>query len=99
MKKPVIFCVAPKDENGLRFYLEVNNDRYFLFNQRYRSGVAKYFENGIDLNTAITKRSVDNDCIKKVITKIPSYIKYIEKEFGISVLNQTIKKQRRMNNA
>ena len=93
MKKPTVICTAPPGE-GLRFYLDVGDSRYFLFNQRYRSGVERYFGKGVNLNVAITDKATRDDCVKKIISKLPPYIRYIEKENGIAILNQTIKKQR-----
>ena len=93
MKKPTVICTAPPGE-GLRFYLDVGDTRYFLFNQRYRSGVERYFKKGVSLNTAITDKTARDDCVKKVISKLPFYIRYIEKENDITLLNQTMKKQR-----
>lgn len=96
MKKATIICTTPQ-ERGLMFYLDVDGERYFLFNQRYRSSIENHYRKGVDLNTAISNRASGDSCIRRVSEKIPTYIKYIEKEYDIAVLNQTIKKRRSLN--
>ena len=96
MKKPTVICESPPGQ-GLLFYLEVDGNRYFLFNQRYRSGIERYFAKGVSLSNVLANKTNGDVCVKKVVSKLPTYIRYIEKEFDIAVLDQTIKKQRRVN--
>lgn len=98
MKKPTIICTTPPGQ-GLLFYLDVDGERYFLFSQRYRSGIEKYFSKGVSLNDILANKMRGDDCVKKVVSKLPTYIKYVEKEYDITILNQTMKKQRRICNA
>ena len=77
----------------LRFYLYAEGEKYYLFSQDYRKGVADYFKYGLRLDDVHDFSRCHNDSsIIRVLTKLPSYIKYIEKEYGITVLRQTQKK-------
>lgn len=90
--KAIIYCKAT-DKGVHTFYLKVNGREYYLFRQNYRRGVNEYFRNGVVLESAIDfGRSRQNEAIQRTMQKLPSYIKYIEKEYEIKILNKTIKK-------
>ena len=76
------------------FYLVFNNAEHYLFTQNYRKGVKDYFMNGVTVDEALNigKARFDSALIR-TMEKIPTYIKYIEKEYGITVLRQTKKKK------
>lgn len=71
------------------FYLVTDEGEFFLFNQAYRKGVHEYFSHGVHLDKALdhSKSRTDN-ALAKTKDKLPMYIKYVEKEYGISILNR-----------
>lgn len=74
------------------FYLLTESAELFLFNQPYRRGVADYFTKAIVLDEAINySRAHEDAALMRTMTKIPMYVKYVEKEYGIEVLNRTKK--------
>lgn len=90
---PIIYC-KPIQKGIHSFYLATNSNEYFLFNQNYRKGVQYYFGKGVTLNHAINfSKSNGDTAIIKTMSKLPIYIKYIEKEYEITILNQTKKRQ------
>lgn len=95
MKAAVVFCVVPEsDVESHDFYVKVENEAYFLFRQPWRYGVNQFFENGVRIDKTIkgTLKKYDH-AVLKTIEKLPAHIKYIEKEYGIAILNQTKKKE------
>lgn len=93
--KTKIFCKTT-DKGIHTFYLQHNDNNYYLFRQSYRRGVSEYFRGGVTLEEAMNfGRSKNNEAIQKTMQKLPLYIKYAEKEYGIQVLKQTIKKNAR----
>ena len=67
----------------------------FLTIRRNRRGRKSYPDrsNGVCLKDAINhKRGRSDYAIHKTMTKLPGYIKYIEKEYGIAVLEQSKRK-------
>ena len=94
--KERIYCKA--NQKGIHtFYLLTERGEYFLFNQNYRKGVHKYFEKGVTLKEAMNYSKCHNDsAMLKTMSKLPMYIKYIEKEYDIEILEKT--KQRFKNN-
>lgn len=77
------------------FYMTFEGEKYFLFNQNYRRGVDDFFFGGVELNQAMRFSIAHHDsAIIRTMEKLPSYIKHVEKEYGIAVLNQTIKKNK-----
>lgn len=95
MSKAKIYCVIPKNGDGLDFYLNSNGESYYLFNQRYRDGVAKYFEAGVLLDKAVkgvkgtTYGGHIYDILGNIADRLPSYVRYIEKEYNLTILNRT----------
>ena len=90
--KPQIYCkTTAKGEHS--FYLIVDGREYYLFRQAYRRGVHTYFSNGIRLDEVydISKAHRD-DAIIRTLCKLPNHIKYVEQEYGIAILKQTLKK-------
>lgn len=84
--KTKIIC---KPSKGLHtFYLVTEQGRYFLFNQNYRRSVQEYYGQGVPLTLALDHSKCHRDyAVRETMDKLPMYIKYIEKEYGISVLN------------
>lgn len=90
---PYIFCKGSDlHDNTQDFYLVIGQDRYFLFKQPYRKGVQEYFGNGVSIEKAFNHSWNKLDrAVLRTIDKIPQYIRYVEREYGISVLKQTKK--------
>ncbi len=62
--------------------------RYFLFFQPYKKGVADYFGNGVYLDRALDcSRARRDTAILHTMAKLPMYIRYVEKEYGLKVLS------------
>ena len=87
------------DKGKQTFYL-VNQDReYYLFTQKFRRGVKEYFHNRVLLKDALDiSKSHRDTALIRTKTKFPMYIRYIEKEYGITVLESTLKKQSKTRN-
>ena len=78
-------------------YARVDGKPYYLFSQNYRRGVRDYFGGGVYIDRTIDfSRAHGDAAVIRTMSKIPVYVKYIEKEYGITVLNQTKKKRDRV---
>ena len=74
------------------FYIKDETGTYYLFSQNYRSGVRDYYVNGVSLKNAIDcSKGGGNVSLLRTMTKIPKYVRYIEQEYGIAILNKTIR--------
>ena len=85
-----IFCNTKSDMN--HFYMSVGGCQYYLFSQKRKKGVEKYYSNGVDLNRALRHTGKCDRAIHKTMDKLPQYIKYVEQEFGIIILEKTRRK-------
>ena len=84
-----ITCKLSKTGNH-DFYLRTSRNTYFLFSQKYRKSVHLFYSDGVWLNEALDfGKSRRDHAIVHTMRKLPIYIRYIEKENGISVLNRT----------
>ena len=75
-------------------YLKADGKEYYLFTQNYRVSVKNYYQTPITINRALDFSCADGIAVKKTMEKLRAYIPYVEKEFGIFVLNKTTKAQR-----
>ncbi len=86
MKTAKIYC-EHKEYAFLDFYVTIGNKRYFLFKQGYRTALEKYFSKGVIIKDAINlTKAKCNEGLAHVMRKFPSYLKYVEKEYGVSIL-------------
>jgi len=91
--KAMIYCIKNRDMHS--FFMIQGRQQYYLFCQNYRKGVQKYYCKGVSLKESMDFSKARNDsAIMKTMTKLPMYIKYIEKECGIEVFEKTKKKNR-----
>ena len=91
--KTTIYCKT-KTQGIHSFYLLSEEGEYFLFNQHYRKGVQNYFAKGVLLNMACdTSKSKRDNAVIKTMRKLPMYIRYIEREYEISILEKTKRKK------
>ena len=78
---------------GHSFYINHDGVDYLLFNQRYHTGVNRTFKNGIDLTNSLNPKTAKGDtAVLKTISKMKPYIKFIEKEYQVKILDTSIKK-------
>lgn len=87
--KAIIYCETA--EHGVHsFYLLNEGQKHFLFSQDYRKGVQEYFGKGVTLKQSMNYSKTHNDsALVRTMTKIPVYLRYVEKEYQIEVLEQT----------
>lgn len=91
--KAMIYCV--KKQGVHSFFMMFGRKEYYLFSQNYRKGVQNFYNRGVSLNESIDFSKAHNDsAVMRTMSKIPMYIKYIEKDYGIEVFEKTKKKNR-----
>ena len=91
MKKTVIFCQNSNTHGIIDFYIKTSVGSLYLFSQKFRKSAYSHFRKGLTLNEALSFKKAHNDrAIINVIKRLPINISYIEKTYGISVMNKTI---------
>ena len=82
------------DQNVMSFYITSKDKQYYLFSQTFYRSVQEYYGRGILLTQALDTSSAHrNRALLHTMCKLPAYIKYIEKEHDLTILDQTIRKQ------
>lgn len=90
--KNYIYCTTTA-KGKQTFYLMAQGTRYFLFVQDYRRSNKEVFKQGISL---FDLRKLKKHCsysVRHTATKLPAFIRYIEQEYGVCVLEMTKRKQ------
>ena len=96
--KTMIYCETTEKASHV-FYMINEGKSYYLFSQDYRMGVQELYHKGVRLDDSVDFSKAHKDtAIERTMTKIPMYIKYIEKEYGIEVLERTKKRNRYSSN-
>ena len=90
--KTTIYC-KPTAKGIHSFYLLFGKEEFYLFSQAYRKGVEEYYGKGVRIDESMKYSRAHNDsAITRTMGKIPMYVKYVEKEYDIEVLEQTKKR-------
>ena len=93
-----VFCKETTDRNlnrRLNFYVEAGREIHYLFSQSFTKDVYEFYKNGVSLDKPFNHSLANrNKSILKVFDKLPSYIRYIEQEYGLTILHKTAKKRR-----
>ena len=81
-----IICKSAHDR--LEFFACTGGEEFYLFSQRFDRAVFARFKKGVELSEALTpiKRRGRNLPLEKVSDKLPAYIRYVEQEYGVSLL-------------
>ena len=74
------------------FFVKVGGREYFLFQQDFRKSNKEFFRNGVGVHAINNYSSVHSTAVKKTLDKLPSYIRYIEKEYDVAIYEKTKKK-------
>jgi len=85
------------DKGRQSFYLVNGNEEYYLFTQKFFKGVKQYFHNKVILSDALNvSKSYNDTALIRTKEKLPLYIKYVEKELDIIILDSTAKKKEKV---
>ncbi len=92
--KTMIYC-EPTERGVHSFFMGIDGHECYLFSQDCLKGVQEYYANGALLNESLdfTKPHKDS-AVVRTMSKIPMYVKHIEKKYGIEIFEQTKKKNK-----
>lgn len=89
--KNFIYCTTTaKGEQS--FYLTAQGTKYFLFAQAYRRSNKEVFEQRISLYDLRKLKKHCSYSVRHTAEKLPVYIRYIEQEYGILIMEKTKRK-------
>jgi len=90
-----VYCSTSKPDL-LNFYIEKNSESYYLFSQNFNWKVYHFYKEGVPLRKALSfkygKRQ-NSHSMMKISEKIQSYIRYVEKEEDLVILEKTKKRE------
>ena len=87
-----VFCkTIGRDE--IAFFLEANGKEYYLCAGRYYQSVWNYFVGGVSIDRIFSNGGKHSHAIRHVKQKLPTYIKYVEGENDLQILDKTIAKR------
>lgn len=84
-----VYCKC-NDRGLLDFYLRTSEQDLFMFSQKNKYGSREFFEKGVSLEKALDMtKSRRNYAILLVMEKLPTYLRFLEKEHNIQLLQKT----------
>jgi hypothetical protein len=86
MKKSIYCKTVAKGVQA--FYVAVGSKSYFLFNQKYYTGVRDYFSRGKRIDELSSACKHCNAAVRRTAAKLPVYLQYVEKEYGVVLYNK-----------
>lgn len=90
--KNYIYCTTTA-KGEQTFYLKAQGSSYYLFMQGYRRSNKEVFEHGISLCDLRKLKKHCSYSVKHTAEKLPTYIRSIEQEYGILVMEKTKRRQ------
>ena len=87
MKAKVICRTVEKGQQA--FFVKVYGKEYFLFQQEFRISVKEFFKNSVDVNGINNYSSAHSTAVRRTLDKLPTYLHYIEKEYGVEIYEKT----------
>lgn len=88
-----VFC-RTTDKDVQSFYLRANGKEYFLFSQAFRRSNKNFFAKGYRLADKVDYSKVTSTTVRNTLEKLPSYIRYIETEYGIALYEKRKEKEK-----
>lgn len=75
------------------YYVTVDKKTYFLFQQAYHESNKAFFRKGVSINRVNNYSGVHSASVRRTMDKLPTYIRFIEKEYGVAIYDKTRKTQ------
>ena len=92
MEGKIYSRITAKGEQSL--YLKAYGKEYYLFSQNYRKSVRNYYSTPVCLDRALDFTLGTGAAVRKTMEKLRIYIPYVEREYGLCVLDKTRKMKR-----
>ena len=90
MKKNIIYCCDSNAKGFIDFYITTGSESIYLFTQKFRKSTFSHYRKGLILDDALSYRKASHDhAIISVIKRLHTSISYIEKTYGVAILNKT----------
>ena len=77
------------------YYVKVDGKDYFLFNQSFRRSNKEYFADGVTINELKQFSKIHSHSVRRILDKLPSYLRYIEKEYGVTIYDKSASSAKR----
>ena len=71
------------------YYVRVDGNAIFLFRQQFRRSNKEYFRNGVSIDKLCKYAGVHSTSVRKTLDKLPAYLRYVEREYGVLIYNKT----------
>ena len=89
--KAKFYCIKKGTQH--QFYVYADGMEYYLFSEEYRKGVANFFSRPLTYDEVTNfSKAKRNFQIMNTMKKIPLYVRYVEKYYGLTLTNKSLKK-------
>ena len=93
------FIICKTTDKAIQsYYLKVDSDLYFLFEQDFRKSNKEYYGRGVNVNEAVNFARAHSTSIRNTMEKLRKALKRIEREEGIAVWDKTERMNSRSGN-
>ena len=82
------------DNGNQSLYLKISGKEFYLFSQKSYQSVCEFYGKELTVDRALDFSVSTGRAVSRTMEKLRAYIPYIEKEYGVSVLNKTMKARR-----
>jgi hypothetical protein len=94
--KPQIYCKTIQ-KGKQAYYIKIENKDYLLFIRNYRVSNKEFFAKGLPVNVALKAKNHHSTAIRNIAADLVDAIRYIEMEYGFTILEKTMNKKKNRN--
>ena len=80
---------------NVRRFAQENGVRHIICNGKWLIDNKEFFKKGYYLTDRVDYTRVRSEATRRTLEKLPSYIRYIESEYGVSIYEKTKRKEKR----
>lgn len=88
-----VYC-RPVAKDVHEFYLVIDGERFYLFEQKFYMSNHAYFKKGVAVDDLGNFGKADTICIRNTLEKLPKYIKKVSNRYDIEIPSKTKSKHR-----
>lgn len=88
-----VYC-RPVAKDVHEFYLVIDGERFYLFEQKFYMSNHTYFKKGVAVDDLGNFGKADTICIRNTLEKLPKYIKKVSNRYDIEIPSKTKPKHR-----
>lgn len=79
-----VYC-RPVAKDVHEFYLVIDGERFYLFEQKFYMSNHRYFKKGVAVDDLGNFAKANKICIRNTLEKLPKYLKKVSRRYDVEI--------------